>query len=279
MKLGVIGAGNMGGAIIRGYAAALQATGEGKDVAARAEILVFDTDEAKTAALSTLANVYAARDLQELADGAEIIIIAVKPGAFDTLTPQIADCVKWSDSAMQPVFVSIAAGISIGYLRGVFGQESAIIRVMPNTPAMVGAGMTAIARGANVPDDAYAEVCRIFESFGEVAAVDDSQMDAVTGISGSSPAYAYMYMQALIECGVENGLNEAEAKLLAAQATLGAAKMVLEGGDDPEQLRINVCSPGGTTIEAVRVLEEQGFMDTVKAAMNAAAAKSKQMTR
>jgi pyrroline-5-carboxylate reductase len=273
MRIGFLGAGNMGGAIIRGYAKAVAQRGE------TPELFVFDTDALKVGALTELPGVCAAQDLQTLVDEAEIIVIALKPNVFDTAIPEIAACVKRSDSKADRVFVSIAAGVSIAYLKGFLGRESKIIRVMPNTPAMVGEGMTALTRDGCVTDAEYAAARRIFESVGGTVSTAEALMDVVTGVSGSSPAYAYMYMQALIEFGIENGLSEADARALAAQTALGAAKMVLESEESPEQLRINVCSPGGTTVEAVRVLEERDFMGAVKAAANAAAVKSKQMAK
>ncbi|MDR1028944.1 MAG: pyrroline-5-carboxylate reductase [Clostridiales Family XIII bacterium] len=274
MKIGFLGAGNMGGAIVRGYASAAKARGETPD------LLVFDTDGTKADALAELQGVRAAGDLRALVDESDILIVALKPNVFDAAIPRIAAYAKQTDPTnARRVFVSIAAGISIAYLQEALGKESKIVRVMPNTPAMVGEGMTALARGEGVSDEEYEAVRRVFRSVGETVSVTEPSLDAVTGISGSSPAYAYMYMQALIECGVENGLCEADATLLAARSALGAARMVLEGDADPVQLRVNVCSPGGTTEEAVRVLEERGFMDTIKEAANAAVAKSKRMTR
>ena len=159
------------------------------------------------------------------------------------------------------------------------GSEAGVIRVMPNTPAMIGCGMAACSRNGQVSDAQYDVVMRIFSAIGKIVPVDEALMDAVIGISGSSPAYAYMYLQALISAGVRLGLSEADARVFAAQSAMGAAKMVLETDESPEQLRINVCSPGGTTIEAVNVLEKTGFMDILEQAVDAAAEKSKRMTR
>ncbi|MDR0357160.1 MAG: pyrroline-5-carboxylate reductase [Clostridiales Family XIII bacterium] len=273
MKIGFLGAGNMGGAIIRGYARAAAARGE------TPEVFVFDTDEAKTRALTELPGVRAVDDAQALVNESETLVIALKPNAFDTAIPMIAACAKRAEPKRDRVFVSIAAGIGIGYLSGILGRDAKIVRAMPNTPAMTGEGMTALSRGDRVTDEEYAETLRIFESTGRVASIKETMFDAVTGISGSSPAYVFMYIQALIECGLNNGLNDRDARLFAAQSALGAAKMALESDESPEQLKINVCSPGGTTVEAVRVLEERGFADAVKAAAEAAIEKSRRMTR
>jgi pyrroline-5-carboxylate reductase len=219
------------------------------------------------------------------------VIFAIKPQMFEEVIPRIAEicgaaaaaegacCSAAADSGGK-VFVSIAAGVGIDWLTRVLGEDAKIIRVMPNTPAMVGEGMSALARSGSVTDAEFDAVKGVFGAVGRVAEVSEDQLDAVTGISGSSPAYVYMYMQALIESGIRHGLDEKDARLMAAQSTLGAAKMVLENEDvSAEQLRINVCSPGGTTIEAVHVLEGEGFMDTIKRAVYACVEKSKRMRK
>jgi pyrroline-5-carboxylate reductase len=211
----------------------------------------------------------------------DIVLIALKPNIFDDFMPELAAAYREVDGAFRrKITVSVAAGISIAYLERHLGADAKIVRAMPNTPAMVGEGMTALAANAAALDDDVREVISVFESFGKAALVGESLMDAVTGISGSSPAYAYMYMQGLIECGVRHGLSEKDARLFAAQATLGAAKMALANKDaSVEQLRVNVCSPGGTTIEAVRVLEDEGFIKAIGKAMDAAIARSGEMRR
>ncbi|MDR2487819.1 MAG: pyrroline-5-carboxylate reductase [Clostridiales Family XIII bacterium] len=271
MKLGVLGAGNMGGALICGFA---------EDWQGRDPILVFDLDAEKVASVAAQAGgvVCAAESLEALVRDSDCVLIALKPNAFDTVVPQIAAAAAAAGGG-QRVVVSIAAGISIAWLQGILGADSKVVRAMPNTPAMVGAGMSALARSGSVTDAEFAAVIRLFASVGRALAVDEGDMDAVIGISGSSPAYAYMFLQALIEAGVAHGLDAGTARELAAQATLGAAMMLQGTETDPEQLRINVCSPGGTTIEAVQVLEARGFMDIVKEAVDACVAKAGKMTR
>jgi pyrroline-5-carboxylate reductase len=275
MTVGILGAGNMGGAIARGYARSLAAAGDDS------KIFVYDVDAAKTEALAELPGIEAAADEADLLAKADVIIFAIKPQLYDEVIPRIAalpGAAPGYDQNSRKLFISIAAGVSIGWLARAFGDDAKIIRVMPNTPALVGEGMSALARSAAVTDEEFGEVMKVFGAVGRVMEVSEAQLDAVTGISGSSPAYAYMYLQALTESGVRHGLSEKDARVFAAQSTLGAAKMVLENGDvSAEQLRINVCSPGGTTIEAVRVLEKEGFMDAVKRAVYACVEKSKKM--
>jgi pyrroline-5-carboxylate reductase len=269
MILGVVGAGNMGGAIIRGYAKA------------NAEAVYFHEHfEEKAREIARETGAIPTDSLADMVGQADVIVIALKPNMFDDFMPELAAALWANAGGADKITVSIAAGMSLSYLEAALGAGAKIVRAMPNTPAMAGAGMTALAASEAVTDDDFAAVKNVFEAFGKAARVDENLMDAVTGISGSSPAYAYMYMQALTECGVRHGLDAESARLFAAQATLGAAEMVLANdGVSVEQLRINVCSPGGTTIEAVHVLENENFIETVGKAMDAAITKSKAMTK
>ena len=168
----------------------------------------------------------------------------------------------------------MAAGISIGFIEKFLGEDARIIRIMPNTPAQVGEAMTAVSRNENVDDQIYPAILEIFRGIGKAEDVPEEQIDCVIGVSGSSPAYTYMYIDALAKAAVKNGMEPKKAREFAAQAVFGAAKMVLESDETPEQLRINVCSPGGTTIEAVKVLEEEGFRAAIMKAAQAAFSKS-----
>jgi pyrroline-5-carboxylate reductase len=249
-------------------------TGQGAKTMITADSCAVDTSE-KTGVIEVAA------DEAELMAKSDVVVFAIKPQMFEEVIPRIAKiCDAASMDSGGKVFVSIAAGVGIDWLARALGGDAKIIRVMPNTPAMVGEGMSALARSGSVTDAEFDAVRGVFSAVGRVTEVSEDQLDAVTGVSGSSPAYAYMYMQALIESGIRHGLDEKDARLMAAQATLGAAKMVIENEDvSAEQLRINVCSPGGTTIEAVHVLEAERFMDTVKRAVYACVEKSKRMRK
>ena len=157
------------------------------------------------------------------------------------------------------------------------GNDAAVIRIMPNTPAKVGEAMVAICRNGNVDDDVFNLAESLFSVIGRAEFVEERLMDCVIGVSGSSPAYTYMYIEALIEAAVKNGMDAETARIFAAQSVLGAAKMVLESPESVEQLRINVCSPNGTTIEAVNKLFENGFMEDVKEGFQAAVDRSIEM--
>jgi pyrroline-5-carboxylate reductase len=265
MNLGLIGAGNMGGAIIKGYIAS---GGDAKSVT------VFDKDSEKSAAFATGTGVFAAAGIAALAERSDTVIVAVKPNDFEDVLPALAAAPPGDRLVISP-----AAGVSIAYIMSFLGENSKVIRIMPNTPALVGAGMTAVSRNARVSDGEFETALGIFRAIGRAEAVDESLMDIVTGISGSSPAYTYMFIDALAKCAAENGMDAAQARTFAAQAVLGAAKMVLETGVDPLTLRRNVCSPGGTTIEAVNALERNGFEANIAEAVKACVAKSKQLTK
>ena len=268
MRIGFIGAGNMGGAILRGYAPAAAEKGH--------EILVYNRTEATRKALEQeFEAVAACASSQELVEKSDVVFLGVKPNMFDELLPQIAE--KCTDDKL---VISMAAGISMAHIAEFLGSGQPIIRIMPNTPAQVGEAMVSVSRNANVTDEMLASVFEIFETIGRAEEVDEELIHCVIGVSGSSPAYTYMYIDALMQAAIDNGMEPEKARVFAAQSVLGAAKMVLENGDTtPEQLRINVCSPGGTTIEAVNKLFENGFVENVKEGFQAAVEKSKIMTK
>ena len=274
MKIGFIGAGNMGGAIIKGYAGSSAMAESGGD-----SLFVYDSDLEKTAALSGVGlPVKTVCSIKELAGLCDMLILCVKPNVMDDVLDELT--VSGVDITGK-LIVSIAAGISISHIRENLGPDTKVVRVMPNTPAMVGEGMSAMSASGGLTESDAEAAEKIFSAVGRAVWVPEKEMDIVTGISGSSPAYAYLYIEGLVRAGMDGGLTKEAATILAAQSTLGAAKMVLEtlGVVEPRQLCINVCSPGGTTIEAVKVLEESGFVNTVEKAAKASAAKSKLMTR
>jgi len=268
MVIGFIGAGNMGGAILRGYAQKAAQLGN--------SILVYNrTEKTRKAFEAEFEAVTACSSASEVVEKSDVILLGIKPGMFADFLPEIAD--KCTDDK---IFVSMAAGISISFIEGYLGAFQPVVRIMPNTPAMVGEAMTSVSRNANVTDEAFAEVMGIFRGIGLAEEVPEEQIHCVIGVSGSSPAYTYMYIDALAKAAADNGMEPDKARVFAAQAVLGAAKMVIENEDiSCEQLRINVCSPGGTTIEAVNKLFENGFEDKVKEGFQAAVDKSRLMTK
>ena len=267
MKIGFIGTGNMGTALIKGYLAVHPEE--------KKSILAFDKDEDKLNALADRFGITGCEDLEAIMNLSDAVVLAIKPNIFDAVLPDVGRYYRQGQ-----ILVSIAAGISIEYIEKLVNRENVrIVRVMPNTPAMVNAGMSALCRNQNISDVEFEPVIELFRSVGKAEVVPEALINTVIGVSGSSPAYTYMYIEALIDAAVENGMDQEQAKIFAAQAVLGAAKMVLETGVDPVTLRENVCSPGGTTIEAVKALQNNGFHDNVAEGFNAAVAKSKVMTK
>jgi pyrroline-5-carboxylate reductase len=256
----------MGGAILKGYSPIAEKEGN--------ELLAFNRTPAKLEAIAKDHKVTVCASIDEVVSGADTIILGVKPNMYEDVLPQIAKNYK-----AEKVLVSMAAGVSIGFIEGYLGKDAMVVRIMPNTPAQVGEAMISVSRNGNVGDDVYPGVMEIFQGIGRAEDVPEEQIHCVIGVSGSSPAYTYMYIDALVKAAVNNGMDAGKAKIFAAQSVLGAARMVLESEKTPEQLRIDVCSPGGTTIEAVNKLMENGFEDDVAEAFQAAVEKSKEMTK
>lgn len=263
-KIGFIGAGNMGSAMMGGMVQA-----------GYTDILAADKNQAALRVLSETYGIQPA-DNQTVAKKADILFLAVKPNILFSVIAEIHDCVK-----SETLIVSIAAGKTLSVLEYAFGKEQKIVRAMPNTPALVGEAMSALSLNATAKKPEFAgeieELVKIFESFGKAEIVPETLMDAVTGVSGSSPAYVFMLIEAMADAAVLGGMPRAQSYTFAAQAVLGAAKMVLETGKHPGELKDMVCSPGGTTIAAVKVLEETGFRSSIMDGIEACIEKSKSM--
>lgn len=265
MKIGFIGIGNMGGAILYRYAAEKNDTNE---------IFVMNRSRSRCEeAKKRFPEIRICDSIRELSEKSDMIIIGVKPQGIEEVIHEMAETFSGEKTA-----ISMATGVDMAYLSKHLGKDAKIIRIMPNTPAQVGEAMVAMCRNENVTDGDFAAAEKIFASTGKTCEIDEALIDCVIGVSGSSPAYTYMYIQALAEAAEANGMDWEKARAFAAQSVLGAAKMVLESSESIEQLRINVCSPNGTTIEAVNKLFENGFMEKVKEGFQAAADRSKEMT-
>ena len=264
-KIGFIGAGNMGSAMIGGIC--------------RSGLVTPDQLMASAHTSATLEKLYRTYGIgttlsnQEVAATSDILFLAVKPNKFSEILPCLADVLK-----TDCVVVSVAAGWSISKIEALLGTGIKLVRAMPNTPALVGESMSALCHNANVTDAEFALIKQLFECFGKAESVPESMMDAVIGVSGSSPAYVYMFIEAMADAAVADGMPRPIAYTFAAQSVLGAAKMVLDTGKHPGELKDAVCSPGGTTIEAVASLEAGGFRDAVITAQRACVQKSKDLT-
>ncbi len=263
-KIGFIGCGNMGSAMIGG----IIKKGDYKTNQIIASVHTIESANR----LADKFEIEAMCDNKEVASQADILFLAVKPYMFAEVISEIRDVCKKNQ-----LVVSVAAGQTIESITGLFGSQIKLVRAMPNTPALVGQAMSALTPNELVTDDEMAEVLAIFESFGQAEIVPESMMDAVVGVSGSSPAYVYMFIEAMADAAVADGMPRKQAYKFAAQSVLGAAGMVLETGEHPGVLKDAVCSPGGTTIAAVAELEKSGFRSSVIEAQRACVQKSRDM--
>lgn len=264
--IGFIGAGNMGGAMIGGIVRSGLVSADQMIASAHSKA-TLEKLECSYSIRTTLSNEAVARE-------SDILFLAVKPDKFADVIPQIAPVLK--DDC---VVVSIAAGKTLSAIEEAFAKPIRLVRAMPNTPAAVGEAMSALCVNEYVTDEDLSAVQALFNAFGRSEVISENLMDAVIGVSGSSPAYVYMFIEAMADAAVADGMPRAKAYTFAAQSVLGAAKMVLETGKHPGELKDAVCSPGGTTIEAVTALEAGGLRNTVITAQRACSEKSRQMSR
>lgn len=264
MVIGLIGLGNMAKAMIGGIL--------GKGLYAPEEIMGSAKTKETCEKVKREFDINATTDSVEVAANADIVILAIKPQMFKAVVPTIAGIIK-----KDAIVVSIAAGKTIAELEEMLGKDRKIVRLMPNTPAMVNAGITAVSPNKNISDCDLSKVMTICESFGLAEQIPESMMDAFVAVAGSSPAYVFMYIEALADAAVKAGIPRDKAYKFAAQSTLGSAKLLLETGKHPGVLKDMVCSPSGTTIEAVQVLEETGFRACVMDAVEACVEKSKRL--
>ena len=264
MKIGFIGCGNMGQAMLSG----MIDSGRVKTQ----DILVTDKLLASRVNVQKKYGVEITANNVELAMISDVIILAVKPQFYEEVISEIKGAI-WENK----ILISIAPGKTLAWLEEKIGKPAKIIRTMPNTPALVKEGMMGVCANKNVAKDELELICKIFNSFTKTEIVAEPLMDVVTAVSGSSPAYVFMFIEAMADAAVEGGMPRKQAYTFAAQAVLGSAKMVLETGMHPGELKDMVCSPAGTTIQAVRVLEEKGMRAAVMDAMKACLDKSRNM--
>lgn len=262
-KIGFIGGGNMAEALIKGL---VKAKFPGSS------ICVSDPSDVRRKHLGKVYGVKTLADNREVACRCDLIVLAVKPQIVQEAVTGIADI--FSESQL---LISILAGIDTASLESPFDGQPRIIRAMPNTPALVGCGATAICPGRFATVDDLSLAGHLFEAVGTVVMVAEAQIDAVTGLSGSGPAYVFNFIEALADGGVLEGLPRETALALAAQTVLGAARLVQESGEHPMVLKDRVCSPGGTTIAGVSELEAAGFSGTVIKAVSKASKRSREL--
>lgn len=263
-KIGFIGCGNMASAIIQGITK--------KTDIKNTDIIVSDASEAAIAKAADDLGVNATRSNTRVVSESEVLFLSIKPQFYETVLNEIKDIIS-----PDQLIVTIAPGKTISWVESILGSNIKLVRTMPNTPALVGEGVTGVCKNVNVTDDDFTYVMSLLSSFGMAEAIPESLMDVCVSVSGSSPAYVFMFIEAMADAAVADGMPRDKAYKFAAQAVLGSAKMVLETGKHPGELKDMVCSPGGTTIEAVRVLEEKGFRSSVIEAMKSCTAKAKGM--
>ena len=265
--IGMIGTGNMGSAILRGIVDA--------SYVKASQIIAFDASSRRMNELEEdIPGIQLARDCLEVAEKADLIILAVKP-------IYVKDVIGEIHSALNgKAVLSIAAGWTVNMLENaLYGTSATYLRVMPNTPALVGEGMTALCDNTTFSKEDFNYAKGIFDSIGKTKVLPERLFDGVVAVSGSSPAYVYMMIEAMADAAVKEGIPRVYAYEMAAQSVLGSALMVLSSGTHPAALKDAVCSPGGTTIEAVEELERKGFRVAIMDAMDACARKSRELSK
>ena len=266
MKIGFIGVGNMGGAILKGALS--------KQFIQPNDVFIYDVNSELCMQWQQNERVNVAESNADLASKCDWIVLAVKPVFLASVWEQIRPVLNENKK-----IISIAAGWSIEMLTKAMGESGAkLLRVMPNTPALVGEGVLALCEETTLDPADFVWAQKLFATLGVVQIVPERLMDAVIAVSGSSPAYVFMFIDAMADAAVKLGMSRKQAIQSAAQAVMGSAKMVLETGLHPAVLKDQVCSPGGTTIEAVQTLEENGMRGAIIKAMCACAEKSAKMT-
>ena len=264
-NIAIIGAGQMAEALLAG----LQAS----HVTDPGSLFATDTSAERRDLVKRRFGIRIGSDNREAASWAAVSLLAIKPQSLETVLQEMAPVL------VGKLVISIAAGVSIGRLARLMPSEARIIRVMPNAPALVREGMSALALGPGVTEEDVRFARTLFEAVGRVLVIEERLMDVVTGLSGSGPAYVCLVIEAMADGGVKMGLPRAVAELLAAQTVLGAARMLLETGEHPARLKDRVASPGGTTIAGLHQLEQGGLRATLMAAVEAATKKSEELGR
>ncbi len=263
-KIGFIGCGNMGSSMLGGLIS--------KGFSNNEDIIVSTRSEKSKERLEKQYRVNATVHNEEVVEFADVLILAVKPYMYKDVIGKIKEHIT-----KDKIIISIAAGIDLEDLHEMIGEDYKIIKTMPNTPALVGEGMSAICPNSNINDEELEYVCNMFNSFGKYEILSEEDFHGFIALCGSSPAYVFMFIEAMADEAVKLGIPRNKAYKMAAQSVLGSAKMVLETGKHPGELKDMVCSPKGTTIEAVCELERLGFRNSIIGAMDKCADKSKNM--
>lgn len=279
----IIGAGAMGSAILRGWIDSVEAPA---DALCAQSFTIVDPNKDKIAEIGSELGVAVAEDAGAAADllasvdaSADVVLLAVKPQIIDEVMADLAD-LCWFDTAEgSPLVVSIAAGVPTSRIEAALGADVHVVRVMPNLPLQVSLGASVVAKGANATDEEAELICDLFAALGFASLVDESQIDAACAISGGGPAYVAKMIEDLTAAGVQSGLPEELAGALAMTTVGGSYKLLDEEGISPEELRVRVCSPGGTTLAALAAMDEVGFTRSISAGIEAAIDRAKELAR
>ena len=264
VRVAVLGAGKMGGILLQAFLRS--------GLFAPADLVATVAHEARAKELSKRYGIAVSTNNKKAVSGADVVLLGVKP-------QQMGDVVRGIAKALKPgaLLISFAASVKTGAIEKAAGGKVSVVRAMPNTPAQLGAGVTALCRGSFVSDEQLALAVKIFATVGRTVVVDEKHMDAVTGLSGSGPAFIYIILEALAEAGVNVGLPRDIATQLAAQTAYGAAKMVLETGSHPALLKDEVTTPAGCTVDGILALEEGGLRVTLIQAVKRATERARQL--
>ena len=268
MRISFIGAGNMATAIINSIINSKRVLSQ--------DVFVFDKFGDKSKMLSDTLKVNCCRSLSDAVNSADTIVLAVKPQDYEALLIDIKSC---TDNISKKMFVSIAAAISCDYICKTLECECAVVRVMPNTPIMLGVGATAISRNKLVSDKEYSKICTIFASSGCVVSLYEDLMNNVISVNSSSPVYLYMLAKAMIDGAVKQDISEKAATELVYQTLKGSCEMLIKSGKTPDELIKMVASPRGTTLAAISSLENDDFYNVIDKAMKACTNRANELSR
>jgi pyrroline-5-carboxylate reductase len=263
-RIAFIGAGNMGEALIKGLLQAGQVRPE--------QVIATDIRTDRLDVIHKMYRIETLTNNEEAATKAQILLLAVKPQVMDEVLTGLRGAVTEDH-----LLLSVAAGIRTAFIEARFSHPTRVVRIMPNTPALILAGASAITPGRHATEEDLKTTREVFEAVGRVVQVEEKLMDAVTGLSGSGPAYIFVLIEALADAGVQMGLTREVATLLAAQTAFGAARMVLESGEHPAKLKDMVTSPAGTTVAGLHILEQAGFRGLLMEAVEAATRRSMEL--
>ena len=267
MKFAFLGCGNIANAIIGGLLE--------KQLVSSSDIFVYDVNSEKYKS-DIMLRVNCCSTLKEAVSAADIVVFAIKPSVVSLVAKQIADEV---DGYLCKMYISVAAAVPTDYICECLGHEVPVIRAMPNTPLMVGEGAVAISRNRLVTDKLFSYICRLFSGISVISVIDESLMDSIVSVNGSSPAYVYLFFKSMIDAAIELGVPQDKATPLVLQSIKGALAMLQRSGKDADTLIRDVSSPGGTTLAALSVLNDNGFSTIVRDAMFACSERSKEMSK